>query len=103
MVANIVIAFVFGAGSCLALLAIAGWCGRARLTDGDLLRFLEGYVAQGGGYRFEKEIDVLKRVIKMRDKMICACGSVLALEIHGHCQCAGCGRVLESCCEGAPE
>ena len=24
------------------------------------------------------------------------------VEVHGHMQCAECGRVIESCCEGAP-
>ena len=24
------------------------------------------------------------------------------IEVHGHMQCAVCGRVIESCCEGGP-
>lgn len=33
---------------------------------------------------------------------VCPCGSREKVWVHSHYQCAKCGRVLSSCCEGEP-
>ena len=37
---------------------------------------------------------------KGRPEPICPCGSTEKVWVHSHFQCARCGRVLSSCCEG---
>ena len=33
---------------------------------------------------------------------LCPCGSNEVIWVHSHYQCAKCGRILHSCCEGEP-